>query len=83
MKQDKLALLKAVDSGDTELGVYMRGIVAADWLSSLSLPCAPAPAQATPAWLFLPSDRGRGRTPRTCQLATPSVRAGAEQGDAP
>ena len=60
---------------------HLLMVIVANWLSSLSLPCATAPAQATLTWLFLLSDQGWGRTPHTCQPATPSVRTGAEQGD--
>ena len=56
MKEDKLSLVKAVDSGDTDLGDCVIHIFAflAD-CAIFSLPCLVALTQKAPPWLVLPT----------------------------
>jgi hypothetical protein len=58
MKEDRLALTKAVDSGDTDLGItfFLIHLPLADHLSSIS--CPSTFTQTHAARVILPSHRG-------------------------
>ena len=68
MKEDKLALVKAVDSGDTDLGSFSHSwaIFITETGFSPSLPGPPPSTQAHALRFFLSLARRRGENPHTC-----------------
>jgi hypothetical protein len=85
MKEDKLALIKAVDSGDTDLGKRFPSTPVALLLISflLSVPCPITSPQETSAWIVLQASRGWRRPPGTRGQTLGGLCTGAEQGNAP
>jgi hypothetical protein len=52
MKEDKIALVKAIDSGDTDLGAFVEMATL-----TASIPCAAPPPNETLAWRLFPYRR--------------------------
>ena len=86
MKEDQLALTKAVDSGDTDLGSswklpslkygYKRG-----GKHDNSVPCSPALTQTTVIGDVFPAHRGRWAAVGSCVEVTAGLCTGAESGN--
>ena len=82
MKEDKLALVKAVDSGDTDLGEQVSFTCPTILNQAASLPRLATFAQTPATGQLLPSPRGWWRAPRSSHSVTASLRQGAKPGDA-
>jgi len=83
MKEDRLALQKAVDSGDTDLGMLQSLDESMLLLTAFSVSCLIAVIQSLASGDFLPFNRGRRFEPGASKPAATSVCKGAELRDAP
>ena len=82
MKEDRLALIKAVDSGDTDLGEWIPGSHQKIVNRAISLPCLAPLAQTPASGQLLPTSRRWGGASRSSHSSATSVREGAEPRDA-
>jgi hypothetical protein len=83
MNEDRLALQKAVDSGDTDLGILPRLMEGCICSLVFSVSRLIATIQTPTSRRFLPFNRGRWFQSRTSEPAVASIREGAEPRDAP
>lgn len=78
MKEDNLALVKAVDSGDTDLGEWCPGSKTLKLRQLSSVPRITTSLQAPTFRIFFQVDRGWRRSACTCKQAPSSLRSGAK-----
>jgi hypothetical protein len=83
MKEDRLALQKAIDSGDTDLGTVRLLDKGCNCSYSCSVSRLVATVQPPTLGGFLPFNRGRWFQPRPSKSAVASVCEGTEPRDAP